>query len=260
MSCQPLHRSRIRGITPVMLRLIGLMGALWLSDAFPSTASAVTIIGNRDTWIQSNSPGTNYQTSVNPSSQLRNANSVTRASLYSFTLPALGAGNQISSVGFDVNVFGSGVLTWTADFALLASNPDLTTITWNSALAGSFITGTNGNNNPILGVNATAAGESWVVNQNFADGDEVLFTSAGGLTSLLNGVASQGSPVDVTLLVYTQGNGEADIGLFYGMENGESSEFQPRPRLHLELEPVPEPAGIALFLIGALGMCLRRRG
>ena len=219
-----------------------------------------TIEANRDTWIQSSAGGSNFETAVNPSTMLRNVPEVTRASLYSFTLPQLAAGEFVAGAQLDLEALGQDLADtpFTADFALVTSNPDLTTITWNSAVAGNIITGLDGNNNPVLGGNSIGAGENW--HMLVDSGDHVRFTdgdASNGLAQLIAGAASTSAPTEITLMLMTTGSAES-LAMFYGMENGEDpGVFEPHPRLSLTI--VPEPMTMVLLAIGGLGVIRKRR-
>ena len=228
---------------------------VWLPHPRLKIAKGLTSIAdmaiqaNGDTYIASNAGDTNYEGSVNPSTQLRSCDAVTRAAFYSFTLPSVGAKERISGVEFSMYSYGEDLdnTPFTADFALLDSNPDLGAITWNSALADNFITGRDGDMNPVLGASATGAGENWhlVLDVSepvrFPDGD-----TSDGLGKLIADAASESGSKDITLMLYTQGRQWAgdpgsNLGMFYGMENGESMTWKPHPRLQIQKELTVTP-------------------
>ena len=93
------------------------------------------------------------------STQIRACSPVSRSALYQFTLPPIETYESIAAVEFRLISSENGV-TFEGDMALLSDNPDLSIITWNTAVSDGYITGgRDGNYSPILGANATAAGE-----------------------------------------------------------------------------------------------------
>ncbi len=207
------------------------------------------VVASKDTWIASNLPTDNFEVPVEippddpPSSQLRNSPDVTRASFYRFTLPQLNAGESIGAASFNLLSQAEGINNhFAADFALLSDNPDLSTITWNSALSSNYITGLDGNFNPILGANATAANANWSLiidntdpqnppKASFTDGD-----ASNGLAQLIAGRASTSGPVDITLMLVPRGAApDTVLASFYGLENTELDPIFPHPRLGLKI-------------------------
>ena len=229
---------------------------VWLAHPRLKIAKGLTgipdtaIQANGDTFIASYAGDTNYEGSVNPSTMLRSCDAVTRAAFYNFTLPAVGAKERISAVEFSMLSYGEDLddTPFTADFALLDGNPDLSAITWNSAVADDFITGLDGDRNPVPGAAATAAGENWHLVLDisepvrFPDGD-----TSDGLGKLIADAASPSGPTDVTLMLYTQGrqwdgNDGSNLGMFYGSDNGEAQDWKPHPRLLVEKELTVAPS------------------
>ena len=117
----------------VIITLAGAM-MMMLMAVRPATADS-TIQANADTWVSdlSGQEDTNFESNVNPSTQLRNAPSVRRVSFYEFTLPQVGAHETVTGVEFYlVDYFASAETSgsvFVADFGLLNGNPDLSTIT-----------------------------------------------------------------------------------------------------------------------------------
>ena len=221
------------------------------------TAPTDVVVATADTYIQSTSGGTNFSGSVNPSTQLRNNSGVTRASLFNFTLPQLGAGEFVAGVQVELNQFFDGA-HFSAEWSLLDSQADLSTITWDSANTDGYINGLDGSSNPILGSNATGAGDVWELfgddsdDQHFADGD-----ASDGLAALIAAAASTSGPVDITLMLTTVGQQDLGVAAFYGLENGEGGGFTPHPRLRLTI--VPEPTSVVLLALGGCLALVRRR-
>ena len=208
-----------------------------------------TLVATGDVFIASNDPAMNFEGDVNPSTQIRNNDTVSRAALFQFTLPQLGAGEAVVGAQLQLAQFFDGG-HFSADFALLASNPDPNTITWNSAIAAGYLDDSSGAGdadndarddvtyNPILGANATAAGELW---ENFSDDEEQIHFTDGdasnGFAQLIANAASTSGPVDITLMMLTQGQEDLGISAFYGLENtDDQGTFFAHPRLFLTIE------------------------
>ena len=216
--------------------------ALLCNPAF--AARTVTIKAGVDTFIAGpisyGGADTNYVNEPTGgstgSTQIRACTPVSRSALYEFTLPPIGVYESISAVEFRLIASENG-LTHQADFAMLADNPDLSTITWNTAIADGYITGArDGNNNPILGSNTTAAGEDWVVSAN--EGDICSFVDndvSDGLGQLIVSVVSTSDLVPITFMLTPTGStfGQNNIGIFYGEANTESETWKPHARLIL---------------------------
>lgn len=215
---------------------IALVGA---ASLLAGSAAAVTntVIAGADVWVADSTPDANFEGSVNPSTQLRNDGTVRRVSFYRFEIPPLGVNQELVGVGFDINDF-FGPSDFVADFGLLASNPDLSTITYNTAIADGFLqAGNDANQNPVVGANMALAGEAWDHPPTAAEGDELLFESTGGLVSLLKGVLDNSTTTNIITLALVPRDPVASAtgAGFYGVENSEGGGFFPRPRLHLDV-------------------------
>ena len=213
-----------------------------------SVGADYTIKANADTYIFSSLPNSTHEGELNPSVVLQNLPAGTAAGLYSFTLPPLGAGQRITGVEFSLELFGSDNY-WNLDFALLSDNPNFNAISWNSAITAGYITGLDVNDNPALGVNATAAGESWSGSE--AAIQDVHFKDtygANGLTKLIVDKMADANSVsiDVTFMLLTTGDSNSTAAEFYGVENGEGYDFLPDPRLTIFTELAQTPANIII--------------
>lgn len=227
---------------------------LAFSIGVTSRAATITVVASGDTWIQKNQPDTTFSTSVNPSTQLRDAlPDIVRASVYQFTLPLLPAGEVVTGVSFRLVTFDNGIF-WNTDLGYLGSNPNLANMTWNTAVSDGYITaGTVDGIHHGFGANATGTGDTWASGGPYNDNTPVLYTdndASNGLAKYIKDTMSTINTVPITLVWNPSGNNDGlSLGLFYGVENGEApGEFEPRPRLIITT--VPEPTGLLLLTFG----------
>jgi hypothetical protein len=265
-----------------------------LGAAVPNARATVIVSrSSDDTWIQLSAPDTNFDPSVNPSTQLRDADpNIIRASFYKFPLPQLPAGEAVSSVDLRLVVNSGGTQYWNVAIGKLKGstpNPDLSTMTWNTAVADGYMGGTipgNGFHHAFgpnsTGTNLPLTGD-WVVNQNFADAGIAVYTDNTPIDGLAKDVSdsiSSAGSVDITLMLNPRGdNQDRNNAIFYGEGNGEgpnpsnpplaslyanpsgsgSFDFYPRPYLIITTAAVPEPGALGVIALVAVAGFSRRR-
>lgn len=246
-----IHTIALSAVTAVFLG----GGAL-----LPARATITTNVANADVWVADDTPDANFEGSVNPSTQLRNDGSVRRVSFYQFTVPAVGLGFEVQAATFDINDF-FGPSDFIADFGLLAGNPDLSAITYNTAISDGFLqAGNDSSQNPVIGANMTLAGDLWD-QSGAANGDDILFSGTGGFVALLNtALQNTLSATTITLALVPQDPVASATGAgFYGLENGEGGGFFPHPRLILTTGAIPEPGTFVMLGLGGLVVYVLRR-
>ena len=288
-------RSETRLAAGSAVVLAGVVLVMSLAKVSPAEGAVLISRSSDDTYIQKNAAASNFDNSLNPSTNLRDADAepdIIRAALYKFPLPQLPANEEITRVDLRLVVNSGGTQYWNVAIGKLTGatpNPDLSTITWNSAIADGYLGGTipgNGFHHAFgsnsTGTNLPLTGD-WVVNRSFADGGVEIYsdtTVADGLAKDVIDSISTAGIVDITLMLNPRGdNSDRNNAIFYGEGNGESAgasnpvladlyedpssgisgNFYPRPYLIIYTEPVPEPSAAAGVIVFAAGVAMAGR-
>lgn len=206
------------------------------------------------TQIASNAANTNYSTDPIIYAA-RNASTVTRTSFWQFTLPAITAGYIIDSVTLTLH---SGAQTTSNQTLLLAGfsdNPNISTLTWNTAVSGDYITGTIDGSSFQTSYDTKAtpfSSEIWTIPPIDA-GFVATYTdstSASGLLNYISSKASYAGPVTITL--GTMGSSTVAGDSNFALQTDNFAIAGREPTLTMNLSPIPEPTTLLATLGGLL--------
>jgi len=240
-----------------MRKCVVLFLVLGMSVGLTSITSASIVSASlvEDTYIQSNAAGmdTNYSTAT-IGVYCRNHSTVTRAGVLQFTLPQIAPGQSVSEVTLRMRAYQT-VPQQRLELAGLAVNPDLSAMTWNSAITNNIVAGLLPAYNVNWGSQATVfAGEEWVYTPTGALW--YAYTDANisaGLAKFINDRISTAGPVTVTIAIGPAGAAAATDAAF---DSSEANAGTTSPAMDITL--VPEPASLLVFLgLSVLG--LKRR-
>lgn len=238
--------------------LLFASAALAFVGSFASGATIATTLVE-DTHIAFTTAG-NTATNVNQVLPwVRNAASATRVAFVQFTIPVVSADEQIVSATFSVTRAASG--SGTLQLAQLATNPNLSTFVWNTAVAQNIVTGVNANGTGAYGSAVTPWSQLWTPSIGSAPDQVVSYvdtTSADGLLKFVRDTASPAEAKTVTIAI----NGDSAAAVdsvnfqFHGQETTTSFAL---PSLTLEtITAVPEPALASVAVLSGGLIAIRR--
>lgn len=217
-----------------------------VGTAVPASAGILEATLIEDTFVKSLEPDSNFDGSTNEI-WIRNHNTVSRLGLFQFVLPQLPTG--VSSDGV-LSVTLEGVPARVSSPSLevvgVEINPDLTTITYNQAVALDIIDGLDGSYNIVYGANAEGYSQLWSTT-GASVGTGMLYTddTAGdGLLEFIKSHISDAAPVTVTIGIGPTGAVATTDFRFYSME---STVDNAAPMI-LTLDVIPEPGCTVLYL------------
>ncbi|MFM1551414.1 MAG: DUF4838 domain-containing protein, partial [Lentisphaeria bacterium] len=229
----------MRFFSCIYLCVLLCLSAVSQAGYFTTTLSATA-----DTYVESDRPEAGFHDRTNPSTQIRGCRERNRAAFYRFDLPERPAGAfRVVAAGFELTGFDVGSV-FTADFALLPDNPRIEQITYGMAMEKAWIAGNDSVGHTVPGPGVRVANVEWTQKKTSVDGTLHRYRDAdseNGLTKLVAQALADPARKTITLMVFTRGE-EEGIGLYYGVENTESFEFKPHPRLTVEIRTEAAPS------------------